>query len=987
MKKIGSVLLSIMLCFSCMAGMNVQAQETEGIMTADVLTKEKGDMNGDGKLSAVDALMIVQSLSSPTIAQLDAGDVNGDDFLDETDARALLQAVTGEKALPEPETGSFKVVQNSYWGDNGDGTFTNPVLPMDYSDPDVIRIGNDYYMVSSTFMDYPGVTVLHSTDLVNWETISYAIDDLAGLSGTFAPDSMGGYGNGIYAPSIRYHDGIYYVYSPLYRGGGIYVSKATDPKGPWTTQQIVDKNDVKIGNGLALTDLCPFWDDDGTAYLVVSVLNSDSLIDWQSKGNANIGHAAMLYQMSEDGTKLLDADAGSLESFVHSGVVIRNIVGTEGNKIYKKDGYYYFFNVDFQHKSQNGGGPYVRRARHIYGDNADGTAFDYEAAQEAEGTAYCHAGQYEMKYLGSGLPQQGAFIDTPDGKWYFMGQKGDYRQGGRETHLAPAVWEEGEFPTMTWAEVVEKPRTSTNAYLPVGSDDFEEGLSINWNWNHQPDKNAYSVADGKLRMFAQTKASAGSFWAIKNIINQKYVDTDYVDVTVQMNLDGMVNGQEAGITHFNGGDTYLTLGVVMEEDEKRIRFDDNGNDLYGANPIGSDTIYFRTIVTADKTAHFYYSMDGTAYVKAGEAVLPTSASRYYKGDRIGIYTFHDTENNGYVDVEDFRYEFTGPTWSDPISELPQADEMEPETQYPFEQKLEFENYKKAWTLKDGDCRISDNSDASGGKMVDNTIHNEIVYLSDFEGSYLEQIILHAGTRRNDAKAAIYAVDLTGVDVDNLSYDEMNAMLTEERQIGMSGILKYSSDNWNAYKDNKVKVTAESGEKGLFVRFLSSGSNFVGNFDYEVLCYTDYPFALSTQRIEIEDYLNAAWTSNPATSGGGILGNSKSGDVFYLGDYDLSSLLQINVNASNAGHEAAIEFYAVDKEDFSALTRAEMQAKLTADNRIAAVTLTNTVTWDKYVVHKVSASAVEGTKSLIARIQSSTTWGGNYDYIELISVDK
>ena len=183
--------------------------------------------------------------------------------------------------------------QTSFWGDQGDGTYRNPVIAADFSDPDVARKGNDYYMVLSTFESCPGVTVLYSMDLVNWEIVGGVFDDLGKWSENASPEKMAYYNKGVYAPSIRYHDGKFFVYVNLLEEG-MFVGIATDPAGKWEVKQMIDKNGKPLKTN-SWTDPCPFWDEDGKAYYATSRPGG---MKWYS----------YLFQMSSDGTQLLDAD-------------------------------------------------------------------------------------------------------------------------------------------------------------------------------------------------------------------------------------------------------------------------------------------------------------------------------------------------------------------------------------------------------------------------------------------------------------------------------------------------------------------------------------------------------------------------------------------------------------------------------------------------------------------------------------------------------
>lgn len=900
---------------------------------------------------------------------------------------------------PEPQGPT--VVPNSYWGDNGDGTFTNPVLALDYSDPDVIRVGEDYYMVTSTFMDCPGTAVLHSNDLVNWETVGYAIENPEeSIGDRYSADSMGWYGNGVYAPSIRYHDGTFYVYSPVYNNGGIYVSTATDPAGPWTTTCLKDKNgkDIKIER---LTDLCPLWDDENNcAYLLLSNLGSSGQgIDYITDEGCQTGNAAQLFKMSLDGTTLLDADATDAATFARSGVLIRNIAGTEGNKLYIKDGYYYIFNCDFSGRSSNGHGPYVRRARNIYGDNPDGTAFDYVAAEDEENLGYYHGGEYEEYFLGSDAILQGAFVDTPDGNWYFMGQKGDYTAGGRMPWLVEAEWPEGEFPSMTVSDVVDKPIESSVAKFTVGSDDFSgEELSINWNWNHQPKEEYYELADGRLRMLAQTRS--GDFWANKNVMMQKYVDTEYVEVNTKLDLSGMADGQEAGLCHFNGGDTYITLGVEQYDGIRYIRYNYNGNDVRSEEELVGDALYLKTIVDSEKTAYMYYSADGEKWILAGSGAVPTAGSRYWRGDRIGLYTYNSMQNDGYVDFDYYNYDFTSPVWDKEIPNLPDAEEMSVYREdYPYMDTAEFEDAASGTYDADGktyvnftsQATVSENASASGGLMVDNVRHGDVIYLGNFYGSKLDKMIVRAGTKMSNAKIAFYAADPEEVEAAGLSAETIAQFAVDENLIGESNTLRYSDDNWNNYMDNSVNITETlSGEIALFAKMTSSGGNFVGNFDCITLCYNDLPFETTSSRVEFETILRTDWTSYPASidtvNSAGVIGETKNGDVFDLGVRRLDNLVRIDINAAMMNATPTMRLYRIDASfDVSGLSRSQIQGMLTEENKIADITIDKTASWNDYKVSSelVSLSSNAGEYRIVGMISATSAWGGNYDYIDFV----
>ncbi|WP_342561101.1 glycoside hydrolase 43 family protein [Paenibacillus sp. FSL R7-0345] len=341
------------------------------------------------------------------------------------------------------------------WGDQGDRTYCNLVLPADYSDPDVMRVGEDYYLAVSTFQQSGGVDILHSKDLVNWETVGHALEDVSKLGPHFNWDRMNNYGAGVFAPSLHYHDGQFWVFVNCYRGEAFWRATAKDPSGPWDARQLEDQ----YGRPLRIepwTDPDAFWDDDGQAYLAAAYLGT---------------HSLYLFRMSPDGTRLLDADVDNLPD---SGMIFYQIEGTEGNKIFKRNGYYYLFNVDFQGRSPAGRGGYGKRSRHLYGTKEDGTP-----------GGPGDIGRYEVFLLGHQFPSQGGFVDTPEGAWYFLGQYDDGGAAGRRVHLVTVHWLndwpymgelENGMPTGEMVRRHAKPVQGFPVCIPQGSDDLRAGL-------------------------------------------------------------------------------------------------------------------------------------------------------------------------------------------------------------------------------------------------------------------------------------------------------------------------------------------------------------------------------------------------------------------------------------------------------------------------------------------------------------------------------
>lgn len=542
--------------------------------------------------------------------------------------------------------------QTGLWGDQGDGTFRNPVIAADYSDPDPLRVGDDYYLVASTFESYPGVTVLHSKDLVNWTTIGAALTDLVSVDSAYSVKRMERYNGGAYAPTITYHRNKFYIYVNLYTDG-FYVATADNPAGPWKSQFVKDK----YGRPLRVTrwsDPCPFWDDDGKAYLVSSHPGREY---WYS----------YIFQMSEDGTTLLDADSIHLDQknilyqYPDGGTVISPYHSSEGNRIFKRNGYYYLQHIEFTNKGM-GEGTYIFRSRNLFGTLPDGTP-----------GAPGHPGEYEIFTVEKvksrdnlRLPGQGGYVTTPDGRWFWIGQFTRDGAEGRPPCLLPVTWID-DWPVIgvdiqnmegKMAYQLPKPIMGFPLSVPQSGDEFsEQELDPKWMWNHEPRKNKWSLKErkGYLRLHAFPSVDKKGFLKAGNTINQRYMRSDTTVVTTKIEIEGMVRGQEAGLAHFNGGKSYASAAVCLNQGIKRLKYEMNGEIIEGDSlPANQKVVYFRTCVGFDNMACFQYSTDGTEFKEFGGVYQLKPAN--FRGNMIGVYTYNDEKEAGYIDVDWFHYQ-------------------------------------------------------------------------------------------------------------------------------------------------------------------------------------------------------------------------------------------------------------------------------------------------------------------------------------------
>jgi beta-xylosidase len=377
----------------------------------------------------------------------------------------------GCASAPAPRASSDGTGANAWVADQGDGTYVNPVILGDYSDPDVIRDGDRYYLVSSSFTSTPALPILRSTDLVNWTIVGHALDNLP--DDRYAAFQAGA---GVWAPALRGHAGTFYLFVPL-PDEGIYVLTAAHPEGPWSAPRLLIA-------GRGLIDPCPFWDDDGRAYLVHAYARS----------RAGIKDRLRVRPMAADASRLLGEG-----EIVFSDPARHPTI--EGPKLYKRNGWYYIL-------APAGGVPHgwqvALRARRIYGPYEDRIVL-------AQGRTAING------------PHQGALVDTPGGQWWFVHFQ-DAGIYGRVVHLNPVTWTD-DWPLMGVAapdgsrEPVQRHAKPALPAAPVTSpqtsdemDDARDGrLGEQWQWhaNHGDDWADLRAHPGWLRLRALPLASQG----------------------------------------------------------------------------------------------------------------------------------------------------------------------------------------------------------------------------------------------------------------------------------------------------------------------------------------------------------------------------------------------------------------------------------------------------------------------------------------------
>ena len=517
-------------------------------------------------------------------------------------------------------------MKTTMWNaDLGNGMYKNPILYADYSDPDACRAGEDYFMIASSFCNAPGLPVLHSKDLVNWKVVNYILPKV--------PEERYDkpvHGCGVWAPAIRYHDGTFFACFPM-PDEGIYMSTTKDPFGTWSEP-------VNIRPGAGWIDPCPFWDEDGRAYLVAGVAKS------------RIGYKSVLHmiEMQPDGMGLIGEAKVVFDGNLNEQETI------EGPKLYKRNGWYYIFAPAGGVKT---GWQTVLRSRNIFGP------YEYRVVMR----------QGDTPVNG---PHQGAWVDTVTGEDWFLHFQ-DVYAAGRIIHLQPMSWKEdwpiigiakdgndyGE-PVLTYRKPnVGEAAKEAEICEPDASDDFSKNtLGLQWQWNANPKEDWYKLTSEGLCLNAVKQEEKIKHGDYPNLILQKWPAPEFIcDTTIS--LSGLKANEEAGVISM--GVKYALLSFARNEEGVVEASFINGEQKYGkilvesteetSTSLGtlafaddSETITVRMSVqrvgTQDLSEKeknfpleevvFEYSTNGTDYKKAGSYM---AAAGRWVGVKSGVY--------------------------------------------------------------------------------------------------------------------------------------------------------------------------------------------------------------------------------------------------------------------------------------------------------------------------------------------------------------
>ncbi len=499
--------------------------------------------------------------------------------------------------------------------DLGNGKYKNPIIHVDYSDPDVCAGEDGYYMTASSFNSSPGLPILHSKDLVNWKLIGYALQEQVPAEHYRTVR----HGDGVWAPSIRYHNGEYFIYwgDPDF---GIYMVKTKNPSGPW-------EEPVLVKEAKGIIDTCPFWDQDGKAYLSYAFAGS----------RANVKTVLMLSEMAADGTKLIGNPALVFDG--HDGHTT-----AEGTKIYKKEGYYWIWSPAGGVKP---GWQLAMRSKNIWGP-------------------------YEVKIVlnqGNSAvngPHQGAYVETANGEGWFIHFQ-DRWAYGRILHLQPVTWKNawpiigvdtnndgiGE-PVEEW----KKPNVGRNYPItPLESSDqfnsHQYGLQWQWQANQNPSEQwGWSSANlGFLRLNCIPRPEEmKTMWMMPNLFLQKF-PADNFTATTKVTFENNPDAKKCSTGLVIFGEDYAYIAIeqdnegklkLVQRSMKNARTSKETEIELASMPIQQKEVFFRTKVEMiqdkepfDAKVTFYYSLDGKKFNVLGKSFKP--AAGRWVGAKIGLF--------------------------------------------------------------------------------------------------------------------------------------------------------------------------------------------------------------------------------------------------------------------------------------------------------------------------------------------------------------
>jgi len=520
------------------------------------------------------------------------------------------------------------------WGDQGNGTYKNPVLYANYPDADIEKQGDTWYMISSTNNMAPGMTILESKDLVNWSLVTNIVGNLSWMP-EYNYDSLAAPGNagGVWAGDLAYHNNKWYCYF-IDKNKGLFVCTADNIRGPWSEAKSLLEN-------TGMTDPAVYWDEEEQqAYLVCHTSTINGV--YENK----------IFKMAWDGMSLEDEDNAKV---FYQGTRVEAI------KVYKVNGYYYFFYAGTLNNDRK---QFLIRSKSIYGPYEEPRILLEKSVSPATSPnrGAC----------------QGALVQTPDGKWWYMHQlmqdttATNTSYEGRPQCLIPVTWE-NDWPVLGTdpdgngiGNTVDQWQKPINGYpinAPQTDDSFDSSvLSPQWEWFYNPNNLFWSLTDrpGYLRLKAMRPLTENNFYKVPNVISQRKMGRGNDTITTEIDISQMKPLQQAGLAHRGGTAYNFRIAVEVDSNNvKKIITNFNNSSNVEIATIDSEKIWLRSSGKGN-AFRFSYSVDGKDFIEAGDNFTLIKSGQYgHDAGRICLYSYSPT-GEGYIDVAWFTYKYDGP---------------------------------------------------------------------------------------------------------------------------------------------------------------------------------------------------------------------------------------------------------------------------------------------------------------------------------------
>lgn len=529
--------------------------------------------------------------------------------------------------------GWYNLQAQTWTADNGNGTFTNPLFYDEFTDPDLIRVGTDFYMVASSMHTMPGLPLLRSKDLVNWEFVTYVFDKLDLGPEFHLEGKKGVYGNGIWAPAIRYHKGKFYIFVNV-NNYGLQVFSADRPEGPW-----IHKN-----MGGRIYDLGVLFDDDDKIYAVHGY------------------DEVHLIEIKPDFSGYVE---GSDRIIIPKG----NAMG-EGHHFYKINGKYYIISADYAPvgrmqcaRADRPEGPYettVISHRETMGIQQGWWTQGYGFWSDIpdEGSKFSFQSPSDNYF--SAVPlHQGGIVDLPNGEWWGFSMM-DMKSVGRLTYLSPVTWKDGWPYFGVEGNLGRSPRTwfkpdtgvEESPHAPYErSDDFSDNsLKPVWQWNHIPVDNRWELAKGVLRLHT---LPAKSLMFARNTLTQRVVGPESM-ATVELDARGLKKGDVAGLALLNT--PYYWVGVTRTDEGLMLRFYDMVKNVHTDKPLESAKVWLRAHGDYhNDLASLSYSTDGDTFETIGNQLRLGYQMHTFQGVRYALFAYNtEGKKGGRADFDNFE---------------------------------------------------------------------------------------------------------------------------------------------------------------------------------------------------------------------------------------------------------------------------------------------------------------------------------------------